>query len=122
MTPNTVSRVRRVGADAPIATVIREEAAAGRSVDVVPAGDDKAESLRLFAEVLRFPAYFGNNLDALADSLGTYADRQRDDWSLIWDGTRFLRSADPATFEAILAVLGDVAADHPRMHVTVVER
>ncbi|MFN8096915.1 MAG: barstar family protein [Dermatophilaceae bacterium] len=122
MTRTTGSRVRRWGADAQITAVIRQEAAAGRSVHVVPAGDDKAETLQLFAEVLRFPAYFGHNLDALADSLGDYAARQRDSWTLVWDGTRFLRAADPATFDAIVAVLDDVAADHPQMHAAIVER
>ena len=61
--------MRHLGRETRIAEVVRGERAAGRQVEVVPAGADKTESLRLFAEVLGFPSYFGHNLDALADSL-----------------------------------------------------
>lgn len=122
MTRPTDPPVRRLGADTRIANVVRAAGAGGATVRVVPAGDDKAETLRLFAEVLKFPAYFGHNLDALADSLGDLAAATEGAWTLVWDGARFLRSADPDVFEAITDILTDLAQTHPGMHVVIVER
>ena len=51
----------------------------GDEVSVVPAGETKAESIDLFAEVLDFPDWFGRNLDALADCLHDLAEEPRED-------------------------------------------
>ncbi|CCI52507.1 barstar family protein [Nostocoides jenkinsii] len=113
--------MRHLGRDTRIAEVVRGERAAGRQVEVVPAGADKTESLRLFAEVLGFPSYFGHNLDALADSLTDHVGTRAGEWSLIWDGARGLRASDEATYAAIDDILGDLANDSG-VHVTVIDR
>lgn len=122
MTRTTGSRVRRWGADAQITAVIRQEAAAGRSVHVVPAGDDKAETLQLFAEVLRFPAYFGHNLDALADCLEHLASRAKAPWELVVDDLAELSAADHRAYVGIQVVLADLAFAHPTWQVTLIDR
>lgn len=103
----------RDGRAAPsLAASVAAQRLAGREVRVVPAGDDKAESLRLFAAVLGFPDYFGHNLDALVDSLGEFAKRLPGPTALIWSGARHLRSADPRAYAAIRAILDEAAARH----------
>ncbi|MEI2779238.1 MAG: barstar family protein [Tetrasphaera sp.] len=118
----TAPGVRRLGPDTAIATLVQSERADGRVVHVVPAGDDKAETLRLFAEVLHFPDYFGHNLDALWDCVRDVAARQDGPWSLIWDGARFFAAADPVTHDAIVDLLDDLARRHPAAHTIVVDR
>lgn len=118
----SVNAVRRLGPDASIVAVVREEYAAGRPVSVVPAGVDKAESLRLFADILDFPDYFGGNLDALYDCLRQVATDRPDDWALVWDAAGALRAGDPAAYDGIVGVLADVAADAGQLHVTVLDR
>lgn len=114
--------LRRLGPQTTIAAVVTAERAAGRTVHVVPAGDDKAETLRLFAEVLGFPDYFGHNLDALWDCLRERAIGEEGEWSLIWDGARFLGAADPATHAAVAGILDDLARRHPAVRTILLDR
>ena len=134
--------IRHLGRSSSIVAAIRGEYDAGRTVRVVPAGRDKAESLALFAEILDFPAHVGRNLDALYDALRTYARDQGGPWSLIWDaagglraglirggiddGARLvtggLRAGARTAYEGILGVLADPATTAPGLHVTVLDR
>ncbi len=115
-------RVRRHTASTGIAGLIRAEQEAGREVIVVPAGADKAHSLRRFAEVLSFPPYVGANLDALYDALRRCAEERPGGWSLIWDETRSLQEGDLAAYHGIVAVLADLVDEAPHLHVVVVDR
>jgi RNAse (barnase) inhibitor barstar len=114
--------IRHLGRSSSIVAAIRGEYDAGRTVRVVPAGRDKAESLALFAEILDFPAHVGRNLDALYDALRTYARDQGGPWSLIWDAAGGLRAGDRTAYEGILGVLADTATTAPGLHVTVLDR
>ena len=69
---------------------------------------DAAAVYRALAEAFRFPAYFGNNPDALADALGEYSGEPI---TIIWRNAA--QSADRLgpQFAAILAALQDAAAD-----------
>ncbi len=115
-------RVQFVGPGPGIVAIVRREYAAGRTVTIVPAGRDKPESLRLFAEVLDFPAWVGHNLDALFDALREHVRATPYAWALIWDATAELQREDPEAYEGIVAVLGDLAEEFPEVHPTVVDR
>ncbi|PRY63350.1 barstar (barnase inhibitor) [Knoellia remsis] len=94
----------------------------GRTVEVIPAGATKEESLAAFSEVLNFPEWFGMNLDALADCLDTFARETTNEWELVWDGVARLRESDPKAAAGIESVLADVGADHPKVHMTIINR
>lgn len=115
-------RVRRHTPAGGIDALVRSEQETGREVSVVPAGADKAESLRRFGEVLSFPPYVGANLDALYDALRTWAQDRPGGQSLIWDETRSLRDGDGAAYDGIVGVLRDLAEDAPQVYVVIVDR
>lgn len=117
-----LSVIERRGRATQLAGLVHAETAAGRTVHVVPAGADKAESLRLFAEVLRFPAWFGHNYDALADSLGDWADAQPGEWSLIWDRTALLAAAHPDVAATIADILDEIATADPAGRAILLDR
>ncbi len=124
--------MRVLGPRTSVAGLVRQAAASGARVVVVPAGETKAESLQWFAEVLHFPDWFGHNLDALADSLGDWASgasRNGTDGAdagrsclLVWDGVAALAAADPGAYADLRSVLADVDGDHADLDITVVER
>lgn len=114
--------IERLGRRTQLAGLVRAEAESGRVVHVVPAGADKAESLRLFAEVLRFPAWFGHNYDALADSLGDWAADQPGAWSLIWDRTALLAAAHPDVAETIADILDELTFAVPSGRAILLDR
>lgn len=116
------SGLRHAGPHSSIVALITQEYAEGRTVSVVPAGPDKTESLRLFAEVLAFPDYFGANLDALYDILRERILADPRAWTLIWDAAAHLRSADPAAYDGIVAVLADLTREFPNVHALIVDR
>jgi RNAse (barnase) inhibitor barstar len=111
-----------LGPDTSVAAIVREAQARGEVVDVVWSGADKAEALARFGEVLHLPHWFGHNLDALADCLHDLAGRRAMPALLVWDGVAALRDSDPDTYEAICAVLDEVAEDHPSFTAAVIER
>jgi len=61
----------------------------------------------LFAEALRFPEYYGGNLDALSDCL---SERRCPALVLVSDRA-YLREALGARFEPLMAVLDEAARD-----------
>ncbi|GGS41622.1 MULTISPECIES: barstar family protein [Actinokineospora] len=63
------------------------------------------------AEVLRFPDWFGHNLDALYDCLTDLSWLPEGDHVLVWTHPEVLAEADPAGYRAIQAVLADAVAD-----------
>ncbi len=76
--------------------------------------EDKHTFLKSIASELEFPAWFGENLDALADCLGDVAavdakGRSTHGIVLLWDGWSPLARHDEETFEQVLDVLRERA-------------
>ncbi|HET7821153.1 MAG TPA: barstar family protein, partial [Ornithinibacter sp.] len=94
----------------------------GREVEVVHAGPTKEATLAAFAEALDFPAWFGGNLDALADCLGHLARTAPGETELVVDGVAELAREDPFAWADLRGLLGELASSHPRFHVTVIDR
>ena len=59
------------------------------------------------ARTLRFPKWFGNNLDALYDCLSDLSWLPADEHVLIWTHSSVLAGADPAGYDAIRGVFDD---------------
>jgi RNAse (barnase) inhibitor barstar len=117
--------IRILGPEVSVADVVREAQRDGDHVSVVPAGATKAESLDLFAEVLRFPDWFGRNLDALADCLHDFAEEPLEAGRLrhlVWDGVALLRRSHPESYQDLTGVLAEVTEDHDAFVVTVLDR
>lgn len=113
-------------AGADVAVYARRAEEVGRRPYVVPPATSKAELLDGFARALHFPAWFGRNLDALADSMRDLSWLPEAPSEVIWDGAWRLRRADPATYDAVLDILREAAeasADGPRpLRALVLER
>lgn len=90
-----------------------EEAAIELGFAVAPidfAGcNDKAEVLDRFAQALRFPEWFGENWDALADCLGDLSWWPADGYLLLLDHAGAWRAADGDAFAMLLDVLNEAA-------------
>lgn len=114
--------IRHLGPLADLDGLLADAREEGREVRVVRATDTKAGTLEAFADVLDFPAWFGGNLDALADCLHHLASTTAGEWELVVDGTAALSREDPRTAAVLRGLLGEVALAHPRFHVTVVDR
>ena len=85
--------------------------------DVVVGGGSKEEALERFAEALRFPGWFGRNLDALYELLDEQASAATaggGDWTLLWVPSARLVVDHPRDYARVVAVLGDVAAARSR--------
>jgi len=84
--------------------------------DIVSGGRTKEGALERFAETLRFPDWFGHNLDALYELLDEYAYSATGsgaDWTLLWVPGRRLVSRRPCEYARIVSVLRDVADLEP---------
>lgn len=114
--------MRQLGPGTSVRALVAEARRQGRAVRVVPGGVDKHTSLVAFAEALALPGWFGRNLDALLDALRDLQDDEGRDIEVVWDRVAALRVADPRSYAGILAVLGDVDAQRPDLHVTVIDR
>ena len=69
--------IRHLGPHTDVEGLVADAREEGREVHVVRAGPTKEATLAAFAEALDFPAWFGGNLDALADCLGHLARTAR---------------------------------------------
>ncbi len=114
--------IRHLGPRTDVVGLLADAREEGREVHLVRAGPTKEATLAAFAEALDFPAWFGGNLDALADCLGHLARTTEGEWELVVDGVAELAGEDPFAFAGLSGLLGEVAARHPRFHVTVVDR
>ncbi len=94
----------------------------GRQVHVIPGGDTKQATLEAFSHELNFPEWFGMNLDALADCLDTLARESEGEWEIIWDGIADLRRGDLRAAIGIESILRELNEEHPRVHVTLINR
>ena len=74
--------------------------------------DDKAGLLAEIAAALDFPAGFGGNWDALADSLGDLSWRPAPGYVLLLDHCGGLRESAPDDFATLLEVLDEAARAH----------
>jgi len=71
---------------------------------------DGATALRIFAETLAFPEWFGGNLDALADCLKDLSWRPSEGYVLVLEHAGEWRNRAPDSFETILDILNEAAA------------
>lgn len=72
--------------------------------------ESKEEFLDRIAEALKFPDYFGRNLDALADCLADVG-KDKEGTVLLWDGWGPFARSDPEAFAAVRTVLEERASD-----------
>jgi len=70
---------------------------------------DKAGFLGRIAAALGFPAWFGDNWDALYDCLADLSWRPGKGWVLILENVHDLRHAAPDVLDTALAIMGDAA-------------
>jgi len=80
-----------------------------RRIDL--AGADKASLLLRIATALDFPAGFGRNWDALADSLRDLEWLPGDGHALLFERAGDLRDAHETDFDTLLEVLEETAQD-----------
>jgi RNAse (barnase) inhibitor barstar len=71
--------------------------------------DDKAGFLARTAKALGFPAWFGQNWDALADCLTDLGWRPASGYVLVFEHASSLQKHEPEVFDTALAILSDVA-------------
>ncbi len=84
--------------------------------DIVLGGRTKERALERFAETLRFPDWFGRNLDALYELLDEHAyaaTAAGQDWTLLWAPSPRLVAEHPRDYGRVVAVLADVADARP---------
>lgn len=74
--------------------------------------DDKAALLDELAAALEFPATFGDNWDALADSLGDLSWRPAPGYLLLLDHCSGLRETGADDFGILLEILDEAARSH----------
>jgi RNAse (barnase) inhibitor barstar len=77
-------------------------------VDLRGCGDAEA-AMREIAEVLRFPEWFGGNLDALADCLNDLSWLPSEGYVLILEHTGEWRAQAQGSLETVLEILNDAA-------------
>lgn len=91
------------------AAVADEASARGAYVHTVrgPGMRDRLAVLDAIAAAMRFPDYFGRNLDALYDCLTDLSWLPTGEHVLIWVASGALSEADPKGYLAIRSVLSD---------------
>ncbi len=70
---------------------------------------EKSELLTRIAKALEFPAWFGNNWDALADCITDLGWRPAVGYVLILENAAELQQVQPEVFDTALAILADAA-------------
>ena len=69
-----------------------------------------SELHRIFGKALHFPEWYGNNWDALADSLTDMSWNEADGYVLILQRSEVLEKNNPAAHQTLLQVLTDTVA------------
>lgn len=103
--------IRFVDADGRLDDLVVELESAG-PCDIVAGGRTKERALERFAEILRFPDWFGHNLDALYELLDEHAyaaTASGRDWTLLWVPSARLVGEHPRDYARLVRVLADVA-------------
>lgn len=77
----------------------------GATVGIVATLDERRALLTAIGRELRFPAYYGRNLDALEECLTDLSWLPAGEVVLIWDGADALRQTDPRGHRVLLEVL-----------------
>jgi len=77
----------------------------GATVGVVEGRAEKRALLAAIGRALRFPSYYGVNLDALEECLRDLSWLPAGEVVLVWDGSEALRAADPMAHRGLLEVL-----------------
>ncbi len=89
------------------------EAGAEKQYAVLPidlrACVDADAAMREIADAMRFPAWFGENLDALADCLNDLSWLPSAGYVLLLEHVADWRAREPGTFETVLDILNDTA-------------
>ena len=93
------------------AVIVQTGTALGFTVIPIDLRDcrDKADLLDRIARAMRFPDWFGDNFDALADSLGDLSWLPATGYVLLLDHAQDLRDHAPDTFSALLDILNEVS-------------
>ena len=102
---------------APAAEVAADARLRGATVGIVAKLDERRALLTAIGRELRFPTYYGRNLDALEECLNDLSWLPSAEVVLIWDGADALRQTDPRGHRALLEVLAaavEATADGPR--------
>lgn len=71
--------------------------------------DDADTAMREIAEILQFPAWFGENLDALADCLNDLSWLPSEGYALVLEHTGEWRAQEVDTFATVLEILNETA-------------
>lgn len=90
------------------AAVAAEARLRGASVGVVGPVARRRELLAAIGRELRFPGYYGHNLDALEECLVDLSWLPEGEVVLVWDGDDELRRADPFSYVLLVDVLTSV--------------
>ena len=72
---------------------------------------DKSAMLAVIGHALRFPSWYGRNLDALADCLGDLSWLSADGHLLLLEHCDGIHGAAEADFLAVIEVIGQAASD-----------
>ena len=71
--------------------------------------DDKLSLLRVASEAFGFPAWFGQNWDALSDSLGDLSWLDRPGYLVVISNPQRLKHRSPRVWTVFCEILGEVA-------------
>ncbi len=71
--------------------------------------DNAGTAMREIAEILQFPDWFGENLDALADCLNDLSWLPSEGYVLVLEHTSEWRTQEADTFATVLEILNDTA-------------
>jgi RNAse (barnase) inhibitor barstar len=105
MTSATPSRVE----ESELPSLLASAGRLGVEVHRIGEVEDRADLHRRFRRSWSFPAYYGNNFDALADVLGDLSWREPAPRALILGPLNSLKAADPEAYRQLAEVLADAA-------------
>ncbi len=102
----------------PAAEVAADARLRGATVGVVEGRVERRALLAAIGRELRFPSYYGVNLDALQECLADLSWLPTGEVVLVWDGSEAFRHADALGYRAVrevldVAVEGSVASERP---------